>query len=69
MWQPELSLGQLYNNNNFIQGYAQSVIAFAEAALGTAPLTRGTLEDAREVLKVFDALRAGPGRKIVLQGA
>lgn len=66
VWQPELSLGQLYNNNNFIQGYAQSVIAFAEAALGGTPLACGTLEDAREVLKVFDALRAGPGRKIVL---
>ena len=68
MWQPELSLGQLYNNNNFIQGYAQSVIAFAEAALGGASLACGTLEDAREVLKVFDALRAGPGRQITLQG-
>ena len=66
VWQPELSLGQLYNNNNFIQGYAQSVIAFAEAALGGAPLACGTLEDAREVLKVFDALREGPGRQITL---
>ena len=68
VWQPELSLGQLYNSNNFIQGYAPSIIAFAEAALGTAPLACGTLEDAREVLKVFDALRAGPGRQIALSG-
>ena len=66
VWEPELSLGQLYNNNNFIQGYAPSIIAFAQAALGSAPLACGTLEDAREVLKVFDALRAGPGRRISL---
>ena len=68
VWQPELSLGQLYNSNNFIQGYAPSIIAFAEAALGTAPLACGTLEDAREVLKVFEALRAGPGRQTALNG-
>ena len=68
VWQPELSLGQLYNSNNFIQGYAPSIIAFAEAALGTAPLACGTLEDAREVLKVFEALRAGPSRQIALNG-
>ena len=66
VWEPELSLGQLYNNNNFIQGYAPSIIAFAQAALGSAPLACGTLEDACEVLKVFDALRAGPGRRISL---
>ena len=66
VWEPELSLGQLYNNNNFIQGYAPSIIAFAQAALGSAPLACGTLEDAREVLKIFDALRAGPGRRISL---
>ncbi len=58
-WEPELSLGQLYNSNNFIQGYALSIIAFAQAALGGPPLQYGTLEDAVEVLKVFEALREG----------
>jgi predicted dehydrogenase len=59
VWEPEMSLGQLYNSNNFIQGYAPSMSAFAEAALGGAPLTRGTLEDAVEVLKVYELLRDG----------
>jgi predicted dehydrogenase len=59
VWEPEMSLGQLYNSNNFIQGYAPSMSAFAEAALGGAPLIIGTLEDAVEVLKVYELLRDG----------
>jgi predicted dehydrogenase len=55
-WQPELSLGQLYNNNNFMQGYAQSIIAFVDAAMTGRPLQRGTLEDAGEILHVFEEL-------------
>ncbi len=58
-WEPEMSLGQLYNSNNFIQGYAPSMAAFAEAALGGDPLTLGTLEDAVDVLKVYELLRDG----------
>lgn len=65
-WEPELSLGQLYNTNNFIQGYAPSIIAFAHAALGGPALRYGTLEDAVEVLKVFEALCEGPGRTITI---
>jgi predicted dehydrogenase len=55
-WQPELSLGQLYNNNNFMQGYAQSVIAFVDAVMNNLPLSQGTLEDAIEILRVFEML-------------
>lgn len=68
VWQPEMSLGQLYNSNNFIQGYAPSMLAFAEAALGGSPLARGTLEDAVEVLKVFEILREGPQGVVAIPG-
>jgi predicted dehydrogenase len=57
-WEPEMSLGQLYNNNNFLQGYAPSIIAFVEAALGLEPLELGTLEDALTILRFFDAVAA-----------
>ena len=66
VWEPELSLGQLYNTNSFIQGYAQSIIAFVAAALGEAALEWGTLEDGLEILKIFEALRASPGRPVDL---
>jgi predicted dehydrogenase len=59
-WEPEMSLGQLYNSNNFIQGYAPSMAAFIEAVLAGTPLGQGTLEDAVEVLKVYELLCDGP---------
>ncbi len=58
-WEPEMTLGQMYNTNNFFQGYAPSIVAFARAALGEAPLAYGTLEDAARTLAVFEALRSG----------
>jgi predicted dehydrogenase len=58
-WHPELSLGQLYNNNNFMQGYAQSIISFVDAVLLGRPLASGTLEDAAEILRVFEMLIGG----------
>ena len=60
-WEPEFSLGQLYNDHNFIQGYAQSLLHFTAAAMASAPTTVGTLEDALEIVKVFETLCEGPG--------
>ena len=60
-WEPELSLGTLYNDHNFIQGYGQSLLHFVEAARAGRPVTVGTLEDALEVMKVHELLCEGPG--------
>lgn len=68
VWEPELTLGQLYNMNSFIQGYAQSIIAFVAAAMGEAPLEYGTLEDGLEILKIFEALRESGGQPVELPG-
>ena len=65
-WEPEFSLGVLYNDRNFIQGYAQSVLHFTEAAMTGRPTTIGTLEDALEVLKVHEALCKGPGTTVTI---
>jgi predicted dehydrogenase len=65
-WEPELSLGTLYNDHNFIQGYGQSLLHFVEAARAGRPVTVGTLEDALEVMKVFEALCEGPGAAVEL---
>jgi hypothetical protein len=65
-WEPEMSLAQLYNMNCFFEGYAPSILAFVRAALGGPPLVRGTLEDALEVLHVFEALRNGPQGTVTL---
>jgi predicted dehydrogenase len=66
VWEPEFSLGQLYNDHNFIQGYGQSLLHFTAAALAGRPVVIGTLEDALEVLKVHEALCQGPGEAVDL---
>ena len=66
VWRPELSLGQLYNDHNFIQGYGQSLLHFVEAAVAGRPVSVGTLEDALEVMKVHEALCQGPGAEVEL---
>jgi predicted dehydrogenase len=63
-WEPELTLGQLYNDHNFIQGYGQSLLHFLDAIAAGQPTTVGTLEDALEVLKVHEALCEGPGKVV-----
>ena len=54
-WEPEFSLGQLYNKGLFLLGYAPEVIHFTSHALeGRAP-DFGTLQDALELLKIYEA--------------
>jgi predicted dehydrogenase len=65
-WEPEFSLGTLYNDHNFIQGYAQSLLHFTQAVLAGQAVTVGTLEDALEIMKVFEALCEGPGADVTL---
>ena len=65
-WEPEFSLGTLYNDHNFIQGYGQALLHFTEAAMAGQPVTVGTLEDALEVMKVFEALCEGPNATVEL---
>ena len=54
LYEPEFTLGQLYNNNMFSLGYAPEVLHFCEAVLEQKPLTKGTLEAALEIMKLYD---------------
>jgi predicted dehydrogenase len=65
-FEPEFSLGQLYNKNLFLLGYAQEVRAFCDCVLrGEAP-DRAGLEDAREILRLYEAFRGPDGVEVVL---
>ncbi|RTR36100.1 Gfo/Idh/MocA family oxidoreductase [Robertmurraya yapensis] len=66
-WEPEFSLGQLYNKNLFYLGYVQEVNHFCESILtGNAP-QKGTLEESLEILKLFQAYRfTEPGKRAVI---
>ncbi|GLQ53356.1 Gfo/Idh/MocA family protein [Devosia nitrariae] len=57
IYEPEFSLGQLYNNNMFTLGYVPEVLHFCEAVLEDKPLTKGTLDAAVEIMKLFDFYR------------
>ena len=64
-WEPEFSLGQLYNKNIFLLGYVQEVLHFCESVLsGTAP-TKGTLEESLEIAKLFEAYCTTPPGTVV----
>ena len=61
VWEPEFSLGQLYNKGLFMLGYAGEVRYFARCVQdGTPPAVCG-LDDAREVMKVYEAFLQPPG--------
>jgi len=66
LWEPEFSLGQLYNNGLFLLGYAPEIRHFCDAALaGTCP-TEGNLDAALEVTKLYEAFREPEGTLIIL---
>lgn len=66
LWEPEFSLGQLYNKGLFLLGYYGEVNEFARAILEGRPVCKAHLEHARQVTRVFQAFAEGPGRVIPL---
>ncbi|TBL81254.1 Gfo/Idh/MocA family protein [Paenibacillus thalictri] len=59
-WEPEFSLGQLYNKNIFMLGYAPEVLHFCESVLAGQPPQKGTLDASLEIAKLFEAYRTTP---------
>lgn len=59
-WEPEFSLGQLYNKNIFFLGYVPEVLHFCESILTGCPPQKGTLEESLEIAKLFEAYRTTP---------
>jgi predicted dehydrogenase len=65
-WEPEFSLGQLYNKGLFLQGFWGEVDEFARAVLEDRQPAKGHLEHAWQATRVFEAFAEGPGRVIEL---
>ena len=65
-WEPEFSLGQLYNKGLFLLGYFNEVNEFARSILEGRPPAKGTLEHAWQVTRIFEAFAEGPGKVIAL---
>jgi predicted dehydrogenase len=60
LWEPEFSLGQLYNKNLFYLGYVPEVLHFCAAVRGEAALTLGTLEQSAQIMALYDTYRRLP---------
>lgn len=65
-WEPEFSLGQLYNQGLFLLGYWGEVYHFAECVLNNHPPQKCDLAHALEVMKLYEAFREPPGVVITL---
>jgi predicted dehydrogenase len=64
-WEPEFSLGQLYNKGLFLLGYYNEVAEFARSVMGNRSPSKGTLEQAWQVTRIFELFAEGPGKKII----
>lgn len=68
-WEPEFSLGQLYNKGLFLLGYYNEINEFARSILEKRAPRKGTLEQAWQVTRIFEAFAEGPGKQITLNPA
>jgi len=66
VWEPEFSLGQLYNKGLFLLGYWGEINEFARSVLEQRPPTKGTLQHAWQVTRIFEGFAGGPGRRVRL---
>jgi predicted dehydrogenase len=64
VWEPEYSLGQLYNNGLFLLGYYNEIESFVRSAMTRTIMTVGGLDYAEEGIRLFEAFAEGPGKVI-----
>ena len=63
-WEPEFSLGQLYNKGLFLLGYAPEILYFCDCALSERAPEIANLEDALELTRVYEAYRQADGQTV-----
>jgi hypothetical protein len=56
----------LYNKGLFLLGYYNEVNEFARAILEGRPIVKGTLDQAWQITRLFEAFAQGPGQTISL---
>ena len=66
VWEPEFSLGQLYNNSLFLLGYYGEINEFCNAVLEKRAVAKGHLDDAIIITKIFRAFAEGAEKLIPL---
>ncbi|MDH7603198.1 MAG: gfo/Idh/MocA family oxidoreductase, partial [Armatimonadota bacterium] len=65
-WEPEFSLGQLYNKGLFLLGYYGEVKYFVDCVRTNTPPAKCGLADALEIMKLFEAFMQPERQTIVI---
>lgn len=68
VWEPEFSLGQLYNKGMFLLGYAPEIRYFCDCVLENRAPEYSGLVDALELLRIYEAYRQPEGQRITING-
>jgi predicted dehydrogenase len=66
VWEPEFSLGQLYNKATFLLGYVGELLHFTDAVAHRRDVTIAGLDWAEEGMRVFEAFLGGRSRLVDL---
>ena len=66
IWEPEFSLSQVYNKILFLQGYVQEVSLLAQCVIESKAPPKAGLDDALEILKLYEALREPCGAPVAI---
>jgi hypothetical protein len=66
VWEPEFSLGQLYDKGLFLLGYAPEVLAFCESVLSNGPPAQAGQGDSLALLRWYEAHAQPAGQWITL---
>lgn len=67
VWEPQNTLATLENMALFTQGMYQEMRCFCDAALSGVPAVRGSLEFARDVMKVYEAALLSEGNRVIIR--
>ena len=66
VWEPEFSLGQLYNKNIFLLGYVPEVLYFCERVLDNCPPQLANLDDTLAMMRWYECYRQPAGQVIAI---
>jgi len=66
VWEPEFSLGQLYNKGLFLLGYYDEVKYFIDCILSDRVPEKSELRAALAITQIFEAFQKGPGKVVEL---
>ena len=66
VWEPEFSLGQLYNKNLFLLGYLPEVLYFCECVLDNRPPQMANLDDTLAMMRWYECYRQPASQVITI---